>query len=78
VHCHRNLVRHQAEGPDLDARALGTIRQQVEIERMVAVLEERPLTTIPALGHVLWNPGENEARPTGPGVTLSWREALIN
>jgi len=38
-----HVVGHQAVGPDFDAGAFGGIGQQVEIERIIAFLEERPL-----------------------------------
>jgi hypothetical protein len=42
-----HVIGHEAIGPDLDSRALRPVRQQVEIERIIALLEEGPPTPVP-------------------------------
>lgn len=55
VNCHRN--RHRA-------------RQQIEIEFVVAVLEEHPLAAIAALRHVVWDAGKDDAGKAGHRLRL--------
>jgi hypothetical protein len=47
------MIGHQAKGPDLGPRAFGRGGKQVEVERVVAALEERPLAAVAALGDVM-------------------------
>lgn len=54
-----NMVGHQAVRPDRNPGALRPIGQQIEIERIVPILKERPLTPIAALGDVMWDAGAN-------------------
>ena len=72
------MVRHQAVRPDRNTGALGSIGQQIEIERVVPILKERPLAPIPALGDVMRNAGEDQARETGHEERLAWSGVAIN
>jgi hypothetical protein len=67
-----NMVGHQAIGPDLGLRAPRCIGQQIEIDRIIAVLEKGPLAPIAALGHMMRNAGHHEARKAGHVARL-WR-----
>ena len=58
-------VGHQAIRPDFDTRPLGSTRQQIEIQRIVTVLEKRPLPPITALCDVVRNARDDNARKTG-------------
>ena len=56
-----DVVWHQAIGPDLRTRALSRLAEQVEVELVVAVLEEGLLPAIAALGDVVGIAGKHEA-----------------
>ncbi|MCZ4342268.1 hypothetical protein O4H52_11665 [Sphingomonadaceae bacterium G21617-S1] len=49
-------------------RALG---EQIEIERIVAILEEGLLTTVAALGYMMRDARQNEAREARHGRFIS-------
>jgi hypothetical protein len=59
-----DVVGHQAIAPDLDPRALGRLREEVEIERVVGLLEEGLLPTVAALGYMMRQAGDDETRKT--------------
>jgi len=57
-----NMIGHQAPGPDLGACLLRRVGQQIEIELIVASLEESLLPPVAALGHMMRKAG-NEGGP---------------
>jgi len=59
-----NMIGHQTIGSDLGARLLRRVGQQIEIERIVAFLEENLLPPIAALGS---HDAEGRERPDGEG-----------
>ena len=64
VRWHRDdvyMIWHQTIGPDLDPRAHGGLRQEIEVEFVVAVLEERSLAPIAALGDVVRDAGQDRS-----------------
>lgn len=74
-----NMIGHQAVGPDLDIGPARGIGQQIEVERIVTLLKERPLAPVAALGDVVRNAGQHKAGQTdhcrrlleGGGVSIN-------
>jgi hypothetical protein len=60
-----HMVRHQAIRPNLGLRPLGGGGEQIEIKRIIAILEERPLPVIPALRHMMRQAGNDDAGQAG-------------
>jgi hypothetical protein len=60
-----NRVGHEAPGPDLCARGLGGLADQVEIGSLVAVIEDDRLPVIASLGDVVRQAWDNDARKSG-------------
>jgi hypothetical protein len=56
-----DVVRHDAPGPERRPAPSAPVTKQAEIEPEIGVDEERPLLAIAALGHVVRNPGKNQA-----------------
>jgi hypothetical protein len=73
-----HMIGHQAVGPDLYMRTPRGIREQVEIEFIVAILKKRPLPPVPALGHMMRNAGQDETGKAGHGLGLARRQACVN
>ena len=46
-----DMIGHQAIGPDLGMRPLRRLREEIEVERIIRVLEEGRLAAVAALGH---------------------------
>ena len=57
-----NVIRHQAIGPDLGARLGRGVSQQRSIEDIIALLEEGLFAPIAALGYVVRQARQDEAR----------------
>jgi len=55
-----DVVGHQAIAPDLDMRPPRRLGEQIEVKRIVAVLEEDLRAPIAALGDMVGNAGEDE------------------
>ncbi len=60
-----NKIGHQAITPDLDLRSRRRLCEQVEIQRVFAILEEGRLAPVAALRHVMREAGDDEARWSG-------------
>ena len=60
-----DMVGHQAIAPDLDMRPPCGVGEQIEIELVIAILEKGLLAAIAALGDVVRDAGEDEAREAG-------------
>ena len=60
-----NRIGHEAPGPDLCARGLGGLADQVEIGSVVPVIEEDRLPVIASLGDVVRQAWDNHARKSG-------------
>jgi hypothetical protein len=72
-----NRVRHEAPGPDLCARGLGGLADQVEIGSVVPVIEEDRLPVIASLGDVVRQARDNDARKSGrPGSSPGSRNSV--
>ena len=56
-----HMVRHQAVGPNLDPRPFRSLREQIKIQRIVAIFKKRPLAPVAPLGYVMGNAREDEA-----------------
>jgi hypothetical protein len=59
-----NVSVHQTIGADLGLRPLRCSRQHAEVMRIVAIIEERPLPPVTALGDVMrdaWDYGAGQA-----------------
>jgi hypothetical protein len=56
------MVRHQAISPHFGPRPLGRDREEIEVQRVVALFEERALATVATLGHVVRNARDDDAR----------------
>ena len=66
-----HVVGHQAIGPDRHPRSRRRVGQQVEVEFVVAVLEEHLLAAIAALRHVVLDARQDEAGKTGRSFRLA-------
>lgn len=62
------VVGHQAMGPDPQLRSIRSRGRRVEIGRMIAILEERLLPSVTALGRVARNAGEYRTGKACHGV----------
>ena len=60
-----HMVGHQAPGPHRDVRGARMLAEQVAIERIVGVGEKRPRAAVAALGHVMRQAGNDDAREPG-------------
>lgn len=56
-----DVVWHQAIGPDRYARSPRSLGEEIEVEFVVAILEEGALAAIAALGHVVRDTGKDNA-----------------
>nr|WP_228765684.1 hypothetical protein [Sphingopyxis solisilvae] len=65
-----DMVGHQAIGPDLGLRPPRRLGEEIKIDLVVAVLEEGPLAPVAALGNMVRNAREDEARKAGHAETL--------
>jgi hypothetical protein len=57
----------QAVRPDLDTVPAARIRQKIEVEGIVSVLEKRPLAPVAALGHMVRDAGQDHAGEASHG-----------
>ena len=73
-----HVVGHKAIGPHLRARPLRRLGQQIEVERIVSILEERLLAAIAALRYVVRDAREDCAGKTGHLVGLAKRGGMDN
>lgn len=55
------MVGHQAIGPDLGLGLARRFRQEVAVQRIIVVAEERLLAPVATLGHVIGIAGQHEA-----------------
>ena len=62
-----HVIGHQAVGPDVRPGAPRRLREQIAVELIIAVFEEGLLAAVAALGHVVRQAGQNEARETDHG-----------
>jgi len=60
-----HMVRHQAPGPHFDRGLAGMGSQQVAVQRIVAVLEERPGAAIATLRDMVRMTGNDDASEAG-------------
>jgi hypothetical protein len=67
------MVRHQTPGPHLDAGGLAIFGEQVAIQRIVAVLEERTRLAIAALGDMGGMAGDDDTGETSPAASCTRR-----
>lgn len=70
-----HVVWHQAPSPHLDPRRFAIRREQIAIERIVALLEERARPAIAALGDMVGMTGNDDASKTGH--TPTWAEIRV-
>ena len=66
-----HVVGHQAIGPDLHPCLARGIGQQVQIQLIVAILEEGLLAAVAALRHVVRDAGQHDAGEAGHGARLT-------
>ena len=60
-----NMVGHQAIGPDRHARLPRSLRQQIDIQRIIAIFKKRPLPPVATLRDVMRDAWKDEARKAG-------------
>lgn len=60
-----HMVGHQPVGPYFDTMPLSRLRQQIEIQRIIALLEKRPLSPVATLRDMVRNAGQNDAGKAG-------------
>ena len=66
-----HVVRHQAVGPDANAKLTAPMGQQRKILLIVLIAEKRLHATIPALGHMMRPPRRHYSR-------YPWHESSLN
>src|SRR5438093_10570979 len=66
-----HVIWHQAVAPYLATCLFGGFGEDVTIEGIVAVAEEGLLTAITALGHMMRDTGNDEARQTSHGARVT-------
>ena len=66
-----DMVGHQAISPNLRAGPSGGICEQIGVEDIVAILEERLLPAVAALGHVVRVAGRHEAGKASHGADVA-------
>ena len=59
------MVRHQAPGPDIDLCRAAILAEQVAVQRIVVVAEERPRAAVATLGDVVRMTGKHDAGEAG-------------
>ena len=59
-----DMIGHQAIGPHLYPMPRRRLGQQIEIQRVVRVLKERPLAPVATLGDMVGNAGQDHAGKT--------------
>jgi hypothetical protein len=55
-----HMIGHQHPGPNFDTGVLAGLSQQVAIQSVVRLLKERLRATVPALGDVVRQTGNDE------------------
>jgi hypothetical protein len=73
-----HMVWHQAIGPYLDTIAVRSIGQQIEIERIIPILEKRAFPPVTTLRYVMRNARENHARKASHECWLSTISRHVN
>ena len=61
-----DVIRHEAVAEDSDAMVTGIVLEQLEVEPVVFGPEIGLLAVVPAVGDVVRNTWQNQARPSGP------------
>ena len=69
-HDDMHMVGHQAVRPHFGPRRARGVLEQIEIEFIIAILEERPLAPVAALGDVVWDVGDDDSGEAGHGDWL--------
>jgi hypothetical protein len=64
-----HVVRHQAPGPDFDPGRATMAGEQIAIERIVVLAEERPGPPIATLGDMVWETGNDDTGKAGHGAS---------
>jgi hypothetical protein len=64
-HDQMHVVRHQAPGPDIDPCGAAVLREQVAVQRIVVVAEERPRAAIATLGDMVRVIGDDDTGEAG-------------
>jgi hypothetical protein len=62
-----DVVGHEAITPDFGLRPLRRRSEQIEVERIIAVLEKRLPPPVPALRDVVGNAGNDDTGKAGDG-----------
>ena len=73
-----HMVGHQAVRPDFGMGLLGSLGQQIEIKRIVAVFKECAFTPIAALGYVVRNARKDESWEAGHDMRLEQVRRGVN
>ena len=68
-----DVVGQQAIGPDRHLRSRRRFRQQVEVQRIFAILEKSVLAVVAASDDMMRNAGKNNGREPGPWRRLGAR-----
>lgn len=73
-----DMIGHQAIGPYLDMRPTRRFSEQVEIEGVVALFEERLLAAVTALRHMMRDARQDQAREASHDDRISRLRKLSN
>lgn len=72
-----DVIGHQAIRPDRHLRTGCRFGEEIEVQFVVTVLEEGPLASISALGHVVRDTGEHETRAAGHTLVVAEATRII-
>jgi hypothetical protein len=73
-----HVVRHQAPGPDVDVGRATMAGEQVAVERIVLVAEERPGSPVATLGDMVRETGDDDTSKAGHAASCRARGLLVN
>ena len=73
-----DVVGHQTPGPDFDAGVAARGGEQIATERVIGVGEEHPRAAVAALGDVMRQTGNDDARKPSHGAIMADRVRRVN
>jgi hypothetical protein len=73
-----DMVGHETIGPDIHSHSPCRIGEQIKVERVIAIFEERALPPIATLGYMVRNAGKDKAREASHLKVLAMSEREVN
>jgi len=72
------VVRHETVGPDFRSGAVAGLRQEIDIEGVVTLLEEGCSPAVAALGDMMGHAGDDDTGETGHERQVALIRDLVN